>query len=1289
MTRPRPHLGRTSLAAAILLAISTLVAVASPATAEPDTITPGPTPPDVRTLGDPVGGPRDVDTRGTAAPTADQRRAVSAMGGVTARWGSLGTPASILPTDGSLGVAPGAPVDAARAWLRGNSAAFGMSADAVDDLVLVSSQRFADSDARAVLFRQDFGGLAPAVGGLVTVGVANGEIAYVSSSLARPTGAMPEATLSPLQGWLRAATDLSVGVPAAQLDDITTTVARGWSRLTVPGFAQEQQVRRRALPMADGSVRPVLEANVVNVAGGASLAFTSLVDGVTGEVLVRHNKTENHVYNDVFTGAITPTECGPKHPFELDDDLTRSITAVATGLPVDDFVVKILRGDDVLVSGDLATNPEVATYSSAAIPAGTYAAQVCPFDAASVVAGQYTLAVSTSDSAAPSTGDLVGNPRWRWFTANPTLDSSTETPGNSIIGCWHAEAGCSSPPTPLRNVAAFGPWDAIGALPTFTTVGNNANTHEAWASPLTPGGLSQAPVSPERSYTAEFEDRWNNSRCDVAELVPGGNDIDASVGNLFAAHNRMHDYSYYLGFTEENYNLQLDNGGRGGVGGDQEVGNAQAGAITGGSPSFLGRDNANQITLQDGTPGITNQYLFEPIAGAFYAPCTDGGLDMGIVGHEYTHAITNRMVGGPDEGLTSEQGGAMGESWGDLVAGEYQFSHGYSNGGNVWAVGAYATGNTDTAIRDYSIDDNPLNFSDYGFDSTGPEVHADGEIWNGTMWEVRQALVEAYDARFPYDDAALQLACAQATPTATPRPVDTCPGNRRWVQLMFDSFLLQQGATSMLDARDAMIAADRMRFGGANEDVLWAAFARRGMGVDASVADADDHEPTPSFASPTGPNASITFATTGSARIYVGDYEARVTPVADTDPGTALGASATFTPGTYEMLAVSPDRGFTRWTMTVPADGASRIETVGDVVNLASSAAGAAVIGATDGALNPEALIDGTEATNWGGVTEAQVDESNPSVAVDLAGDVSTVRRVQVSAHLTPAPESGTGVPLAQEDPDSGSRFTALRQFALEACTTACESADAVWTRFYTSPTDAFPSTLPRPVAPTLTMRGFDVPDTEAAAVRLVTLENQCTGQEAYAGQQTASTTVPTDCKTGSDRGTIVHAAELQVFGEDATLPQQPGAPGTGTDDGTDDGTGDGTGSGTGTSTGSDPAATTGTTDLTSDPAGAALPTRTRMIVKRAYQTRRKPAPVLFLTVRSAAEKEPGRFVVRLAAKKWKVVPTADGTARVRVPRKALRPGRTTVRVRFLPADTKAFTSSRTRLRSITVASVR
>ena len=95
------------------------------------------------------------------------------------------------------------------------------------------------------------------------------------------------------------------------------------------------------------------------------------------------------------------------------------------------------------------------------------------------------------------------------------------------------------------------------------------------------------------------------------------------------------------------------------------------------------------------------------------------------------------------------------------------------------------------------------------------------------------------------------------------------------------------------------------------------------------------------------------------------------------------------------------------------------------------------------------------------------------------------------------------------------------------------------------------------------------------------------------------------------------------------------------------------------------------------------------MVVKRAFQTRRKPAPVLFLTVRSAGDREAGRFIVRLAGRTWKVVATDDGTARVRVPKKALRPGRTTVRARFVPADTTAFSPSRTRLRTITVAAVR
>ena len=274
-------------------------------------------------------------------------------------------------------------------------------------------------------------------------------------------------------------------------------------------------------------------------------------------------------------------------------------------------------------------------------------------------------------------------------------------------------------------------------------------------------------------------------------------------------------------------------------------------------------------------------------------------------------------VAGPDEGLTSEQGGAMGESWGDLTAGEYMFSHGYANGGNPWAVGVYATGNKAVAIRDYAIDKNPLNYSDYGFDSTGNEVHADGEIWNGTQWEVRQALVNKWNSRFRYTNKALQLRCAQATATGSPLPASQCPGNRRWIQLVFDAFLLQQGATSMLDARDAMLAADRMRFGGKDVEVMWDAFAKRGMGQGASVPNADSGDTVPSFASPASKNGTVTFRGNRPGKIYVGHYEARATPVADTTSGGKLKNTARFVPGRYEMLFVSPSGGFKRFTMTV------------------------------------------------------------------------------------------------------------------------------------------------------------------------------------------------------------------------------------------------------------------------------------------------------------------------------------------------------------------------------------
>ena len=181
------------------------------------------------------------------------------------------------------------------------------------------------------------------------------------------------------------------------------------------------------------------------------------------------------------------------------------------------------------------------------------------------------------------------------------------------------------------------------------------------------------------------------------------------------------------------------------------------------------------------------------------------------------------------------------------------------------------------------------------------------------------------------------------------------------------------------------------------------------------------------------------------------------------------------------------------------------------------------MISSTAGSRNPRYLIDGTESTGWAGVTPSgPVDSTRPRISVDLAGGVSTIRTVNVSAMLNPAIGS---------DEDAGSRFTALRRFALDACVSRCGSPGATWRRFYVSRANAFPAVRPRPTAPNLNLRTFRVRPTRAAALRLVVLENQCTGFAGYAGEQDNDPLNNTDCKTGSDRGTIVHVAELQAFG--------------------------------------------------------------------------------------------------------------------------------------------------------------
>jgi extracellular elastinolytic metalloproteinase len=170
-------------------------------------------------------------------------------------------------------------------------------------------------------------------------------------------------------------------------------------------------------------------------------------------------------------------------------------------------------------------------------------------------------------------------------------------------------------------------------------------------------------------------------------------------------------------------------------------------------------------------------------------------------------------------------------------------------------------------------------------------------------------------------------------------------------------------------------------------------------------------------------------------------------------------------------------------------------------------------------------------------------------VTVTLAGGARKLDWAQASAYLTleneGRPEMPPDPPPPPQPPIPGTqnRFTALRQFELWGCSAGAAClANAEWRLIYRSAEDFFPSDAPRPVAPEINLRGFDLRGDERSDrfthVRLVVLHNQCTGNTAFHGDQDNDPGMNSDCRTGSPpnflpRGNDVRASELQVYSSD------------------------------------------------------------------------------------------------------------------------------------------------------------
>ncbi len=319
---------------------------------------------------------------------------------------------------------------------------------------------------------------------------------------------------------------------------------------------------------------------------------------------------------------------------------------------------------------------------------------------------------------------------------------------------------------------------------------------------------------------------------------------DGAVIQMFYTVNRYHDTLYQLGFTEQAFNFQTDNFGRGGAGNDRVSSEGQ---------DSSGSNNANFSTPADGGAGRMQMYVF---TGS--NPDRDGTTDVDIIVHELTHGTSNRLHGNAT-GLGSQMSGGMGEGWGDWY-GHVLTSEASDPINGVYTTGGYVLLNTfglgstnyyygirrfPKAVYSFTggpsnRPHNPLTFADlnagcvindgaYAAAGGGAcdQVHNAGEIWSSLLWEVRSKLVT-------------RLGFQTGTQTA--------------LQVVTDGMKLAPLNPTFVQERDAIIAAARANANSSDNSAdvadVWEGFRIRGMGFGASVQATSPAQVTEAFDSP-------------------------------------------------------------------------------------------------------------------------------------------------------------------------------------------------------------------------------------------------------------------------------------------------------------------------------------------------------------------------------------------------------------------------------------------------------
>ncbi len=448
---------------------------------------------------------------------------------------------------------------------------------------------------------------------------------------------------------------------------------------------------------------------------------------------------------------------------------------------------------------------------------------------------------------------------------------------------------------------------------------------------------------------------------------------------LFTFLGTFHDHlkSSPIGFTRAAGNFEA-------VDGDAVQGQAMDGANTAaGLPDGDHTDNANMNTPPDGIPPVMQMYLLTPGPGSIAA---NTGDEADVVFHEYTHGLSNRLVvdASGNSTLSAQQGGAMGEAWSDWYASDYLFAKGLEKDtakpGEV-LIGKYWTAG-DT-IRTEALDckvgssatvcpgtpgagPGGYTYGDYGkIYSRGPEVHADGEIWAQTLWDLRDAI-----------------------------------GSKKSQSIVTRGMELSPSNPSYLDMRNSILAADLVVNKGKNQKAIWKVFAKRGMGYFAAAIDGDDSQPVEDFSTPpsagtprgalkgkvtdtdtAAPVSGLTIAFGGHASGFAGDY--RATTAAD---GTYTISG--IIPGTYAKV-YARGAGYDIAVKTLSINSGTKTENWTVRKDWAASSGGASIVSFTGVdytgyGCGPNQLIDQSQTSGWG----SEVADGGQNAVIHLSGAV-------------------------------------------------------------------------------------------------------------------------------------------------------------------------------------------------------------------------------------------------------------------------------------------------------------